>query len=132
MSDAIKAAQEAIGRSAKIVEEMVAMIDRAPSVPDTKLLAYLQQENDVLHEKVRKLELANDNLFRAIGKLTEAEEKLLRAAKEAEREACAKVADERAEICRQAMNGPPESLPEVEVHCLNEALHIAQLIRSRR
>lgn len=81
-----------------------------PSADDRKLASYLTQENSVLHERVRKLEIALSQ----------------------ETEACAKVADDRAEICRQAMKGPPESLPGVEVHCLNEALHIAQLIRSRR
>lgn len=48
-----------------------------------------------------------------------------------EREACAKVADARAEVCRDAMTGPPGSLPGVEVHTMNEALHIAGLIRAR-
>lgn len=52
-------------------------------------------------------------------------------ARDAEREACAKIADARADICRKAMSGPPDSLPHVEVHTMNEALHIAQLIRNR-
>ena len=56
---------------------------------------------------------------------------LVRMAMQAEREACAKIADYRAAICREAMSGPPESLPGVEVHTMNEALHIATMIRNR-
>lgn len=48
-----------------------------------------------------------------------------------EREACAMIAEARAEVCLAAMAGPPESLPGVEVHTMNEALHIAGLIRAR-
>jgi hypothetical protein len=48
-----------------------------------------------------------------------------------EREACAMIADRRAAICREAMDGPPDSLPHVEVHTMNEALHIATMIRNR-
>lgn len=45
----------------------------------------------------------------------------------AEREACATVATDRAIICHDAYNKGDI----VEVHTLNEALHIAQVIRSR-
>ncbi len=59
-------------------------------------------------------------------------ERYFAAERSAERESCAKIADDRAAICREAMSGPPETLPHVEVHTMNEALHIAQLIRARK
>ena len=46
----------------------------------------------------------------------------------AEREACAKIADERAAVCRAAYDAGDVT----EVHPLNEALHIAQLIRNKQ
>ncbi len=49
----------------------------------------------------------------------------------AEREACAKIADDRAAICRDAQKLPPETLPQVEIHTALEAEHIASLIRKR-
>ena len=45
----------------------------------------------------------------------------------AEREACAKIATDRAAVCQSAYDAGDRS----EVHPLNEALHIAQLIRNR-
>jgi len=44
-----------------------------------------------------------------------------------EREACAKIAADRAAVCQSAYDAGDRS----EVHPLNEALHIAQLIRNR-
>lgn len=49
----------------------------------------------------------------------------------AEREACAKVADDRAAVCRDAQKLPESSLPSVEIHTALEAEHIAMLIRKR-
>ena len=46
---------------------------------------------------------------------------------QAEREACAKIASDRAAICQAAYDAGDKT----EVHPLNEALHIAQLIRNR-
>lgn len=46
---------------------------------------------------------------------------------DAEREACAKIATDRAAVCQSAYDAGDRS----EVHPLNEALHIAQLIRNR-
>ena len=51
-----------------------------------------------------------------------------RAAAQREREECAKVADARAEICKDAL----EEGDKMEVHTLNEALHIAAAIRARK
>lgn len=44
-----------------------------------------------------------------------------------EREECAKIAEERAAICQAAYDAGDKT----EVHPLNEALHIAHLIRNR-
>ena len=44
-----------------------------------------------------------------------------------EREACAKIASDRAAICQASYDAGDKT----EVHPLNEALHIAQLIRNR-
>lgn len=55
-------------------------------------------------------------------------ERLIGEAVLAEREACAKVAAERAAICRAAYDAGDTT----EMHPLNEALHIAQLIRNRK
>lgn len=109
MSDAIKAAQEAIDRSAKIVEEMVAMIDRAPSVPDTKLLSYLQQENEVLIQRVRLLEIALA----------------------AEREACAKVAEDLASNTPQLLLHAGEMEPQELLTSKAVLKLVASLIRGR-
>lgn len=46
----------------------------------------------------------------------------------AERERCARIADERAAACQRAYDAGDT----VEVHPLNEALHIAQLIRNSK
>lgn len=53
---------------------------------------------------------------------------VLREAVAAEREACAKIAEDRAKVCRSAYDAGDKT----EVHPLNEALHIAQLIRNRK
>lgn len=52
----------------------------------------------------------------------------LRSALAAEREECAKVAEARAEICKDALYQGDK----MEVHTLNEALHIAAAIRARK
>ncbi len=49
-------------------------------------------------------------------------------ARETEREACAKIASDRAAVCQAAYDAGDKT----EVHPLNEALHIAQLIRNRK
>ena len=53
---------------------------------------------------------------------------ILRQTAAAEREACAKIATDRAAICQDAYDKGDVR----EVHPLNEALHIAQLIRNRK
>jgi hypothetical protein len=55
-------------------------------------------------------------------------EEAIRRAIAAEREACAKIATDRAAICQDAYDKGDVR----EVHPLNEALHIAQLIRNRK
>ena len=59
--------------------------------------------------------------------LDAAREKMLDAAVVAERKACAKIASDRAAICQASYDAGDKT----EVHPLNEALHIAQLIRNR-
>lgn len=71
-----------------------------------KISAYLTQENSVLHERVRKLEIALA----------------------AEREACAKVAEEYG-IARDNHEKKPNTLKET---ALGTAKHIATLIRGRQ
>lgn len=79
--------------------------DRLVTAGSSKLASYLTQENSVLHERVRKMEIA-------LAK---------------EREACAKVAEEYG-IARDNHEKQPNTLKET---ALGTAKHIATLIRGR-
>lgn len=108
MSEAIKAAQEAIERAERITREIYDMVDAAPDqMQQVRTIAYLSQENEVLIERIRLLEISLAS----------------------EREACAKVADAYGyHMEKEAFDKGSDAEMEAMISAANS---IASLIRGR-